>query len=162
VDLLERLLAHDAWTTRELLVGCRDLAPAQFIRRFDIGPGSLHDTFEHIIGAMEFWADHIGGRPRRPSIRKDNRTWTPDELVARLAGTAADLGAVARAVVDEGRLEETMQVRDRRFTRGSAIAHVVTHGTHHRAQVLNMLRRLGVKELIEGDVITWELARREG
>ena len=158
MDLLDRLLAHNAWATRELLVRCRDLAPEQFTRGFDIGPGSLHDTFLHIIGAMEFWADHISGRPRRPSIRKDNRTWTPDELTARLEDATTDLAAVAGAVADEGRLEEMMQVRDKRFTRGSAIAHVVTHGMHHRAQVLNMLRRLGVQNLIEGDVISWEQA----
>ena len=30
-------------------------------RRFEIGPGSLHDTLTHIVGAMFRWADRIDG-----------------------------------------------------------------------------------------------------
>ena len=158
MDLLDRLLAHDAWTTGQLLARCRELAPEQFAQPFDIGRGNLHDTFVHIVGATEFWADHISGRPRRRSIREVPGPWTVDDLLARHREASADFEAVARAVADEGRLDEIMQVRDKRFTRGSAIVHVATHGMHHRAQVLNMLRRLGVGDLIEGDVISWELA----
>ena len=45
-------------------------------------------------------------------------------------------------------------------TRGTAIVHVMTHGAHHRAQALNMLRRLGVEELPDLDAIEWELDDR--
>jgi uncharacterized damage-inducible protein DinB len=41
-------------------------------------------------------------------------------------------------------------------TLGGAIAHVIAHGMHHRAQVLYMMRRLGVSGLPEGDVLSWE------
>jgi RimJ/RimL family protein N-acetyltransferase len=41
---------------------------------------------------------------------------------------------------------------------GHAIAHLVTHSMHHRAQVLNIMRHLGVTDLIEGDVLGWEAA----
>jgi uncharacterized damage-inducible protein DinB len=27
---------------------------------------------------------------------------------------------------------------------------------HHRAQVLNMMRQLGMKDLMEGDALRWE------
>ena len=42
---------------------------------------------------------------------------------------------------------------------GAAIAHVITHSMHHRAQVLNMMRHLGMKDLPEGDVFSWENAQ---
>ena len=44
-----------------------------------------------------------------------------------------------------------------RFRRATALAYVTTHGMHHRAQALNMLRQLGVTPLPEIDVIDWEL-----
>ena len=33
------------------------------------------------------------------------------------------------------------------FTRGTVLVHLCTHGTHHRAQCLNMLRHLNVPRL---------------
>jgi uncharacterized damage-inducible protein DinB len=36
------------------------------------------------------------------------------------------------------------------------IAHVITHSMHHRAQLIFMLRELGVEDLPEGDVLSWE------
>jgi uncharacterized damage-inducible protein DinB len=44
-----------------------------------------------------------------------------------------------------------------RFGRGTAMVHIATHGMHHRAQALNMLRRLGVTDLPELDAVAWEL-----
>jgi uncharacterized damage-inducible protein DinB len=39
---------------------------------------------------------------------------------------------------------------------GGGIAYVITHSMHHRAQLLYMLRRLGIEGLPEGDVLSWE------
>ena len=40
------------------------------------------------------------------------------------------------------------------------IAHAITHGMHHRAQILYILEQLGMQEVIEGDVLGWESAAR--
>jgi integrase len=37
MDLLDRLLGHDAWTTQQLLVRCQDLTDEQLDREFDMG-----------------------------------------------------------------------------------------------------------------------------
>ncbi|RMH26245.1 MAG: hypothetical protein D6693_07555 [Planctomycetota bacterium] len=37
------------------------------------------------------------------------------------------------------------------------VTHVCTHGMHHRAQCLNMLRRLGVETLPPSSVVEWML-----
>ena len=42
-----------------------------------------------------------------------------------------------------------------RLTRAGVITQVTTHGMHHRAQCLNMLRHLGVKPLPPSSVIEW-------
>ena len=37
----------------------------------------------------------------------------------------------------------------------TALTHITTHGTHHRAQCLNMLRQLGVTPLPPSSVAEW-------
>lgn len=161
--MIDRMLGHDAWATRLLLERCRDLTPAQYTRKFPMGPGTVHDAMLHVVAAMGRWADRIGDRPLRPSLEDEGRTWTPDEISAKLDEFAADLAAVAEQVTRENRVNEMMEVRIRgyekpfHFTRGTAIMHVTTHGVHHRAQVLNMLRHLGLEDLPDVDAVEWEI-----
>jgi len=61
-DLLQILLSHDRWATAQLLGACGGLTADQFYRRFDIGPGSLHDTLTH-------------SQPRPAAARR--RKWSP-------------------------------------------------------------------------------------
>ena len=41
-------------------------------------------------------------------------------------------------------------------TFGGAIGHVLTHNMHHRAQVMFIMEQLGLRDHIEGDLLTWE------
>jgi uncharacterized damage-inducible protein DinB len=41
------------------------------------------------------------------------------------------------------------------FCRGGVITNVTTHGLHHHAQCLNMLRQLGVDPLPHSSVVEW-------
>ncbi len=165
-DLLGRLLGHDAWATRVLLERCRDLTPQQFTQTFDIGPGSLHDTLLHVVGALGRWADRIGERPLGDRIEDTKGPRTPDEIITLLEAGASAFRETAAGVLQEDRLDEMMEfvLPDQRFTftRGTAIVHVITHGAHHRAQVLNMMRRLGLDDLPDLDAIEWELTATPG
>jgi len=158
-------LEHNSWATREVLRACTVLDDRQWHRRFEMGPGSLHDTLTHIVGAMFRWADRIDGPPRvvRPSIEDGTRR-TPAELMTLLDGAAPDLAASAeraRARGLETALDVTLGGQAYRFTLGAMLVHVTTHGMHHRAQCLNMLRQLAVPgvsdRLPEIDVLEWQL-----
>jgi uncharacterized damage-inducible protein DinB len=159
--LLERLLDHNRHATRAVLETCRSLSAEQFHQRFDIGPGSLHDTLRHIIGAMIRWSDRIMQRDVRPSIEQDPRRLSVDELLELLARGDRELREAAAA--SEPRLEEkitvtfTPQMAPLHITRATALVHIATHGAHHRAQCLNMLRRLGVIDLPHVDALASEL-----
>lgn len=160
MDLLDRLLGHDAWTTRELLFRCRSLTDEQLDRDLDIGQRSVRSTLHHIIFNMEIWADLMAGRITTPAdVRRDCGQTVP-ALSERLDRAAAGLAQVARSVSDSRAWDETwidvLATPPETKTYGTAIAHVVTHSMHHRAQVLFMLRRLGVRDLPEGDVFSWE------
>ena len=164
-DALDLLLRHNAWATREVLRACGKLDDAQWRRQFDIGPGSLHDTLTHIVGAMFRWADRIDGPPRalRPSI-EDSTQRTVAELTALLDEAAADLDATAARARQRGletAVDLTLGGTPYRFTLNAMLVHVTTHGMHHRAQCLNMLRHLAVPgvsdALPEIDALEWQL-----
>ena len=142
MDLLDRLLGHDEATTRELLVRPRAFDDAQLDRRFAIGHESLRATYVHIIWNMEVWTDLMLGRAVRAQPRKEGLS--VEALIGRLDGVAAEFGALARRVRDEGRWDElfadTAEAEPRLKALGAGIAHVITHSMHHRAQVLNMMR----------------------
>jgi uncharacterized damage-inducible protein DinB len=164
MDLLDRFLGHDAWTTRGLLLQSRGLSDEQLDRPFPIGPGSLRATFDHIVWNMEAWTELMKGLPI-PTHPGPAATTVP-RLIERLDAAAAEFATVARRVQDEGKLDELFADPGESGvvmkTFGAGIVHVITHSMHHRAQVLNMMRQLGMTNLIEGDALTWERTHRPG
>ncbi len=164
-DILDRMLGHNAWTTQQLIERAHALTPDQYVQEFDIGLGSVHDTLLHIIDVMFGWADRIADVPRRSSLETQPMR-SADELIELLNAAAAELEKTATMLVNENRIDEMMvftyEGRKWEFTRGTALTHALTHGMHHRAQVFNMMRKLGVPIDIDGDVIEWECAVREG
>lgn len=163
MDLLDRLLGHDAWTTRQLLLQSRTLTDAQLDQPFDLGLGTLRLTFGHIIDNMEVWTNLMNGVD--VSLRSEGPQALEDFL-GRLDAVAASFSTLARKVATEGRLDErwtdTLDDPPTQKTYGGAIAHVITHSMHHWAQVIHMLKRLGVQGVIEGDVLSWENQLRAG
>lgn len=160
MDLLDRFLGHDAWTTRRLLLYCRELSPEQLRQRFDIGHGTLQETLVHMIRNIEVWTDLLYGRPVQPVPEPREEADSVEGLIRRLDKAAADFGAIARQLTGEGRLDDLWtDVLDNpptQKTYGGTIVHLITHSMHHRGEVLHMLERLGVPNLIEGDALSWE------
>jgi uncharacterized damage-inducible protein DinB len=166
LDLLDRLAGHDAWTTHHVLERCREVAPEQLQQHFDIGNGTIYETALHLIRNVEVWTDLMREQPVRVSSTPKDRLATVDELLARFDAAYAEFAALARQITDAGRLDDTyLDVLDdppARKTFGGTIAHIIIHDMLHRSELLHMLARLGVPDLIEGDVLSWEgLNKRE-
>lgn len=155
MDLLDRFLGHDAWTTRKLLVICQGLSDEQLDHPFDIGHRTVRATLEHVVRNVEVWTDLMAGRPASASHGK-----SIPELIARGDRAFLELRAVARNVAERGAWDDyfldTLDDPPVGKTLGGGIAHLITHSMHHRAQLLYMLRRLGLNRLPEGDVLSWE------
>ena len=167
-DPFDILLAHDRWATHIVLDRCERLTPEQFSTSFPIGPGEsggLRATLTHIVGAMRRWADRIGAKELRPFLTAD--TATVASLRADLDAASAELGALFPMVrSDPNRLVTlTYEGKTYTFTAAAAMVHVLTHGHYHRAQCLNMLRRLEVPgisdKLPDLDVIDWQHAAQQ-
>jgi uncharacterized damage-inducible protein DinB len=155
-DLLQILLSHDRWATAQVLDACEKLPEDQFHRRFEIGHGSLHDTLAHMIGAVRALTETLGGWQPRPRPEGDGRRRTPGQLRALLEESWREYAAEARRRPPEETVTRT--TRDGRtltMTRAAVFAHLATHGAHHRAQCLNMLRHLGIKPLPPSSVAEW-------
>jgi uncharacterized damage-inducible protein DinB len=158
MTILDRLLRHDAWTTRALLTLAANLPDADLDREFDIGHRTLRRTFTHIIQNMECWHDLMAARPQRAIT-----TTPPDSipsLITRLDTVAAQLLTLAQSIEQHHRVDDyftdTLDTTPRHKPFGAALVHLATHAMHHRAQCLHILRRLGLKNLPEGDALTWE------
>jgi uncharacterized damage-inducible protein DinB len=153
---LDILLSHDHWATRQILEACAGLTEEQFHRRFEIGPGSLHDTMTHVLGAMRRWGDMLAGREQRARLEGTRRGVA--ELLSLHDEIAADFAASARKYPVDQVVSGVRDGKTYTFPRGVVVTHVATHGMHHRAQCLNMLRQLGVKPLPPSSVVEWALA----
>lgn len=155
MDIVDRLLGHDAWTTRQLLLACQALPEAALDREFEIDHRSLRATFVHMVANLEVWTDLI--------CERSVESRTGDSLAALLerhAAASRDFAWQARQVVRQQREDDTfldtLDRPPRRKTYGGAIGHVLTHNMHHRAQVLFLMERLGLHAHIEGDLLGWE------
>ena len=157
MTILDRLLSHDAWTTRQLLLRCRDLTDAQLDRQFEFGCKSLRECFQHIIACVEWQNDMLMGVE---SVFEEGETI--EIMLKRHTAVSKRFAAFATKIEREGRADELVTNPHNGNTRtfGSQIAHLITHSMHHRAQVLAMLDLLGVENVIEGDVLAWESVTR--
>ena len=161
MNILDRLLGHDAWTTRQLLLRCRELSDEQLNRKFDIGDRSLLGTFEHIISCMESHTDLLMGRQTKENylatkaLRDDESI---DGMLTRLTVVSKDFSEFTVKVERESRADDmcTDSENSNRWPLGSVIAHVITHSMHHRAQIIYLLEQVSVQNVIEGDALGWE------
>jgi uncharacterized damage-inducible protein DinB len=157
MNLLDRLLGHDAWTTRQLLLRCRELSEEQFDRPFEIGNRSLRATFVHMLECMELHTDRMLARPER-ELPED---YAINALLERLTVASKELAELALNV-DRTGTEDVMWLGGggKKRTLGGGIVHLITHNMHHRAQALSMMEQLGLEDVIEGDALGWESVAR--
>jgi uncharacterized damage-inducible protein DinB len=165
MDLLDRLLGHDAWTTRQLLLRCDELNDAQLDQLFDIGHGSLRETLSHMVDNLEIWTALLRNDPILPEAQTHSRASIPG-LLARWESAYTNFANVAWDVRDNQRYDElwldTLDTPPQEKSYGGAILHVITHNMHHRGELLHMLARLDVRNLPEGDLLGWEAMARAG
>jgi uncharacterized damage-inducible protein DinB len=156
-DYLEILLAHDRWATHQILNACGGLSDDQFHQRFEMGPGSLHDTTIHILGAMRTWTRILAAVDPGARLEQDGIKRKPTEIAALLDTITDEYEKEARRLPAGELVTRVREGKTFRFTRGAVLMHVATHSMHHRAQCLNMLRKLGISPLPRSSVTEWTI-----
>lgn len=158
MDLLDRLLAHNAWATSKLIAQSRELSDAQLDEVFDIGLKTVRATIDHIIESLEWWTDLMTEQPQRTFDQLGEDPMTLDGLERRLERVIPEFAEVARCVQAQGDLDQVWPMREgfpETYSYGTTIVHVITHSAHHRAQLMYMLKRLGVKDVIMAQALSW-------
>ena len=147
-DTLGEYLRYGDWARERLHALCRDLDDAALDRPVEMGVGSLRKTLLHCRDAEQWWLRNWSGPPP-DRFEELSETTSIAELDALARETAGARDAFLGELSDEA-LEQTVTAspapgRTFHLRLGDVLIQLGGHGTHHRAQALNMLRRLGVE-----------------
>ncbi len=145
MSVLRTLFAHNDWARDKVMELASPMSDEQLDRPFEMGPGSLRRTVQHMWACEQHWLNRwrgMAGLGTEPNLAMD-------VLWDRFRKTAVERDALFDSVGEPGFSNKISFTADsgetHTFPLGDMVLHVSNHGVHHRAQALNMLRRLGVK-----------------
>lgn len=160
--LIRFQIDHSAWALRELIAHARTLPAPKIEESLGIGPGSLRENIAHTIECMFFFADNFAGleyvEPRE--FASDSQSL---DGLARLLDSAHAKLRLALLRASERGFDETVHwpnAESGTMPAAAAVAQVFDHSTLHRAQCVNMLKRLGVMPVPDLDPMTYQSTLR--
>ncbi len=148
LDTIMRMHEHRHWVRNKLLTASRGLTNDGLRKSFEMGIGSVLGTFVHLYGAETVWMNVLENKNQTaPFPTLDNfanlealeRDW---ELLDQRWG--AWLAKVKEAELDQV-AERVREGKSYVTSVMDVLIHVATHQHYHAAQIVNMLRHLGVK-----------------
>ncbi len=175
VKLIQRLHQHRTWVNNNLLAAAAPLTAEQLQRTFPIGQGSLWKSLTHMYAAEYVWLEALLGH-EEAVIPGDAPGKLPGNQLGEGGLTGLDdlrqkwselslrwdqyLEALNPENLDEIVYRKSVALGHRLGTRRSdVLLHISTHAHYTTAQVINMLRQVGVQTLPESMLIL--LARHE-
>lgn len=154
---LRTLFAYSDDMNRRLLAAAEPLSAAQLDQPFDMGMNSLRGTLAHLLVAETVWLERQCG--------EGETKWPPYETTQSPAEMLAAFEKLWRrrdtflASLTTRELERDQVYRDSKGSQFTATLHDMltqglVHSTHHRAQAVHMLKRVG-GEFVEVDFMYW-------
>ena len=150
---------------REKLLGWVRSQPAEvYTRAFPFGMGSIRATLVHTAGAQWSYTQRLTGKDPAPA----NNPFTKEKLPEFEPFAAAwdrlnpDTRRALAGLTDTGRTIEWVRqtpapAMRMRTTAGGVASQLLFHEVHHRAQVMAMLRQVGVAaENLDYSVLMFE------
>ena len=156
-DPIGRMMHYSDWANGQLMAAATPLSDEQLDRPMEIGLGSLRAILKHIHNGESVWLARWQGRGQTPWPSYDER---PDmaTLAGRFRQTVADRDAFLKTLTAAD-FERSVTYRDSKgslftATLGDMILQGINHSVHHRAQAVNVLRRVGAG-LVELDYMVF-------
>jgi uncharacterized damage-inducible protein DinB len=133
---IAQLIEYELWCNFQAIKFLEQLTPEELERDFGFGLRTPHHTMFHIVNVMRTWSLQV-----KPELQKT--TPLPYNKNSSLHDIRLLLEEVGTAWLLAARASHDLAVLDQVF-------HLVTHGTHHRGQLLSMATLLGYKQPLEG------------
>jgi uncharacterized damage-inducible protein DinB len=139
---LRTLVAYNQWANEKILEAVDGMAPEELARPVDAYFGTLANSLRHILIAQRMWLARWQGKtPPRP----DSQVTEP--WPAAYATTHMEFRDFVKPLAD-GDFDRVVHYTNSRgapfdVPLGELVAHVVNHGTAHRAEAGLVLERLG-------------------
>jgi uncharacterized damage-inducible protein DinB len=135
------LFAYDRWANRTLLEAAAQLPEEELVRDLRGSFGSILGTLRHLLWGerawLRYWTEHAFGPNLGPQDYPDLSS-----IVASFEALDSEQDAFARALTNES-LGADFPVQENDYVLAELIQHALNHATHHRGQIVLMLRQLG-------------------
>ncbi|MEK6677020.1 MAG: DinB family protein [Planctomycetota bacterium] len=146
IDMIQAMHRHGIWANEALLQSAASHTDEQLDRAFDMGVGSLRRTLIHIYNGEFVWLQRWQGKAETKWPSEDEKT-SVVELGDRFRQNA-EACVTFLCTTQPGDFSRVIVYRDSkgRLFQASLIDMILqgfAHSTHHRAQAVNMIRRLG-------------------
>lgn len=156
MDLMERLLGHGRWFNDKFLEAALPLSDDLLDREFDIGHRTFRKTAVELVNVIERETVWLSGVPAADPL--------PDDAAIRdirAAHTVAydKFEAAARDVIAGGAERQTTTYTDNYGipqSIGGTMLFVITQNIVRQAELRHFLVRLGVEDVLDGDIQVWE------
>jgi uncharacterized damage-inducible protein DinB len=157
LQVLDSLLRYGDWANERILRAAANLPDDKLDAPFDMGLGTLRRTLIHILAGEAVWIERWQGRAETPWPDQNERLAVA-EIADRLRATHQPRDAFL-ASINAPELGRSVTYRDSLGERYAArledmLLQLCIHSAHHRAQAVNMLRRLGA-DAPELDYMYW-------
>lgn len=159
VDVVRRLHEHRRWVNDQLREVAGKLTESQLRQRFEMGMGSVWGTLVHLYGAEHTWLEALTGGAT-VAVPCDDSFETLEQLLIAWGALERRWDRYLNALTPR-KLAGPVTRKGISTPAGDVLLHVALHAHHHTAQLINMLRHLGVAsaKLPDGMMIT--LSRRQ-
>lgn len=157
VGTIRTLLLYGQWANDRLIAAASQRPDGDLDKVFDVGRGTLRKTLLHILAGETVWLQRWQGRVDVPWPDEDARV-SPSEMQRQFHSCARARDDFLATMVP-GSLTAQIRYRDSLGGTFSAsladmMIQMCVHSTHHRAQAVNILRRLGA-DPPELDYMMW-------
>lgn len=136
------LIEYELWCNTQALGFLEKLSEVERQHDFGFGLRTPHQTMFHIVNVVRTWSLQVAPVQQNSTPLLYDKNLSLLEIKALFEDIAANWLQAAQASHEQGLLEQQRRLHQ--------VFHLVTHGTHHRGQLLSMATLLGYEQPFEG------------
>ena len=164
LELVRGLYEYNEWANGHVLEAASQLTEDEFSRKQGASFDSVEGNLAHIVGAQIVWLQRWTGGANPKPVLEYQKLRGLSSIRETFARSHGELRSFVESLTEE-RLEKVLAYRDSAGTPYERVmwqlmAHVVNHGTHHRAETGMAMASLG-KPMRELDYNFFEIERDE-